>query len=140
VTGRGKEVGAAPGGGAPNFAQGGAVRLSLAQPADRMTASAVVLMASLSMPVLMHWATVPIAAYSSARSNHGAAASGIRSGSAPPYANLGNAITNADGRFQLALLSARIPRPVVEARSDIRDYFPGSTSLGWQTVTVWQYS
>jgi hypothetical protein len=86
-----------------SFALGGAVRLSLAQPADRMTASAVVLMASLSMPVLMHWATVPIAAYSSARSNHGAAASG--------YAlwfsvrNLGNAITNADGRFQVEFLA-----------------------------------
>jgi hypothetical protein len=30
-----------------------------------MTASTVVLMASLSIPLLMHWATVPIPAYSS---------------------------------------------------------------------------
>jgi beta-lactamase regulating signal transducer with metallopeptidase domain len=51
----------------------------------------------------------------------------------PSVRNLGNPITNADGRFQL-----EIPEPVVEARSDIRAYFPGSASLGSQTVTVSQ--
>jgi hypothetical protein len=52
------------------FALGGAVWLSLRflrvrAPQTRMTARTVVLMASLSMLVLMHWATVPIPAYSS---------------------------------------------------------------------------
>jgi hypothetical protein len=51
----------------------------------------------------------------------------------PSVRNLGNAITNADGRFQM-----EIPRPVVEARADIRAYFPGNASLGSQTVTVSQ--
>jgi hypothetical protein len=53
----------------------------------------------------------------------------MRFGSFVP--DLGNAITNADGRFQ-----REIPRPVVEARSDIRAYFPASASLGSQTATV----
>jgi hypothetical protein len=51
----------------------------------------------------------------------------------PSVRNLGNAITNADGRFQV-----EIPQPVAEARSDIRAYFPGSPSLGSQTVIVSQ--
>jgi hypothetical protein len=51
-----------------SFALGSAVWLSLRflrvhNPQTRMTAWTVVLMASLSMPVLMHWATVPIPAY-----------------------------------------------------------------------------
>jgi beta-lactamase regulating signal transducer with metallopeptidase domain len=53
-----------------SFALGGAVWLSLTvlrvhNPQTRMTAWTMVLMASLSMPVLMHWATVPIPSYSS---------------------------------------------------------------------------
>jgi hypothetical protein len=51
----------------------------------------------------------------------------------PSVRNLGNAITNADGRFQM-----EIPQRIVTARSDIRAYFPGSASLGSQTVTVSQ--
>ena len=51
----------------------------------------------------------------------------------PSVRNLGNAVTSADGRFQV-----EIPRPMVEARSDIRVYFPGSQSLGSQTVTLSQ--
>jgi len=52
-----------------SFALGGAVWLSLRflrvhNPQTRMTAWTVVLMASLSMPALMHWVTVPIPAYS----------------------------------------------------------------------------
>jgi hypothetical protein len=50
-----------------SFALGGAVWLSLrflrATPQTRMTARTVLLMAPLSMPVLMHSATVPIPAY-----------------------------------------------------------------------------
>jgi beta-lactamase regulating signal transducer with metallopeptidase domain len=49
----------------------------------------------------------------------------------PSERSLGNAITNADGRFQM-----EIPQRVVEAGSEIRAYFPGSASLGSQTVTV----
>jgi beta-lactamase regulating signal transducer with metallopeptidase domain len=49
----------------------------------------------------------------------------------PSVRSLGNAVTNADGRFQM-----EIPQRVVEAGSEIRAYFPGSTSLGSQTVTV----
>ena len=49
----------------------------------------------------------------------------------PSVRSLGNAITNADGRFQM-----EIPQRVVEAGSEIRAYFPGSVSLGSQTVTV----
>src|SRR5215831_598394 len=50
-----------------SFTLGGAVWLSLMvlrvrNPQARMTAWTVVLMASLSMPVLMHWATIPIPA------------------------------------------------------------------------------
>jgi len=51
----------------------------------------------------------------------------------PPVHRLGNVVTNADGRFQMEL-----PRAVVDARSEIRAYFPGSVSLGSQTVTVSQ--
>jgi hypothetical protein len=49
----------------------------------------------------------------------------------PSVRSLGNAVTNADGRFQM-----EIPQRVVEAGSEIRAYFPGSASLGSQTVTV----
>src|SRR5262249_2916490 len=49
----------------------------------------------------------------------------------PSVHNLGHAVTNADGRFEVA-----IPSRVVEAGSDIRAYFPGSASLGSQTVTA----
>jgi hypothetical protein len=49
----------------------------------------------------------------------------------PSVRSLGNAVTNADGRFKL-----EIPQRVVEAGSEIRAYFPGSASLGSQTVTV----
>jgi hypothetical protein len=49
----------------------------------------------------------------------------------PSVRSLGNSVTNADGRFQM-----EIPQRVVEAGSEIRAYFPGSTSLGSQTVTV----
>ena len=53
-----------------SFVLGGGVWLSLRllrvhNPQTRMTAWTVVLIASLSMPVLMHWATVPIPAYTS---------------------------------------------------------------------------
>jgi beta-lactamase regulating signal transducer with metallopeptidase domain len=51
----------------------------------------------------------------------------------PSVHSLGDAITNADGRFQM-----EIPQRVVEAGSEIRAYFPGSASLGSQTVTVSQ--
>jgi hypothetical protein len=52
-----------------SFALGGVVCLSLRflrvhNPQARMTAWTLVLMASLSMPVVMHWATVTIPAYS----------------------------------------------------------------------------
>jgi hypothetical protein len=49
----------------------------------------------------------------------------------PSVRNLGNAVTNADGRFQM-----EIPQRLVEAGSEIRAYFPGSASLGSQAVTV----
>jgi hypothetical protein len=49
----------------------------------------------------------------------------------PSVRSLGIAVTNADGRFQM-----EIPQRVVEAGSEIRAYFPGSASLGSQTVTV----
>jgi hypothetical protein len=49
----------------------------------------------------------------------------------PSVRSLGYVITNADGRFQM-----EIPQRVVEAGSDIRAYFPGSASLGSQTVTI----
>ncbi len=52
----------------------------------------------------------------------------MRFGSFVP--NLGNAITNADGRFQMKFLAR------VKARSDIRAYFPASASLVSQTATV----
>src|SRR5215467_12056468 len=53
-----------------SFALGGAVWLSLRflrihNPQTRMTAWTLVLMASLSMPALMHWATLTIPTYSS---------------------------------------------------------------------------
>jgi beta-lactamase regulating signal transducer with metallopeptidase domain len=48
----------------------------------------------------------------------------------PSVRSLGNAVTNADGRFQLEL-----PPAVTEAGSEIRVYFPGSASLGSQTAT-----
>jgi len=51
----------------------------------------------------------------------------------PPVHRLGHVVTNADGHFQMEL-----PRAVVDARSEIRAYFPGSVSLGSQTVTVSQ--
>jgi hypothetical protein len=51
-----------------SFALGGAVWLSprflrVGNPQTRMTARTVLLMASPSMPVLIHWATVQIPAY-----------------------------------------------------------------------------
>jgi beta-lactamase regulating signal transducer with metallopeptidase domain len=49
----------------------------------------------------------------------------------PSVRSLGTAVTNADGRFRM-----EIPAPVLEARSDIRAYFPGSATFGSQTVTV----
>jgi hypothetical protein len=49
----------------------------------------------------------------------------------PSVRNLGNVVTNANGRFKMEL-----PRAVVDAGSEIRAYFPGSASLGSQTVTV----
>jgi hypothetical protein len=51
----------------------------------------------------------------------------------PSVRSLGNAITNSEGRFQI-----EIPQRVVEAGSEIRAYFPGSASLGSQTVTISQ--
>ncbi len=51
----------------------------------------------------------------------------------PSVRNLGNVVTNADGRFAMEL-----PRAVVDAGSEIRAYFPGSASLGSQTVTLSQ--
>jgi beta-lactamase regulating signal transducer with metallopeptidase domain len=51
----------------------------------------------------------------------------------PSVRSLGGVITNADGRFQM-----EIPQRVVEAGSAIRAYFPGSASLGSQTVMVAQ--
>jgi hypothetical protein len=51
----------------------------------------------------------------------------------PSVRNLGNVVTSADGRFQV-----EIPPPVAEAGSAIRAYFPGSESLGSQTVTASQ--
>jgi beta-lactamase regulating signal transducer with metallopeptidase domain len=49
----------------------------------------------------------------------------------PSVRSLGNAVTNADGRFQM-----EIPVRSVEAGSEIRAYFPGSASLGSQTVVA----
>ena len=51
----------------------------------------------------------------------------------PSVRSLGGVITNADGRFQM-----EIPQRVVEAGSAIRAYFPGSASLGSQTVMASQ--
>ena len=51
----------------------------------------------------------------------------------PSVRNLGNVVINADGRFQV-----EVPQRVAEAGSAIRAYFPGSESLGSQTVTVSQ--
>jgi hypothetical protein len=51
----------------------------------------------------------------------------------PSVHSLGVAITNADGRFQIA-----IPERMIEARSEFRAYFPGSALLGSQTVSVSQ--
>ena len=49
----------------------------------------------------------------------------------PSVYSLGHAVTDAEGRFQV-----EIPSRVVEAGSEIRAYFPGSASLGSQTVTA----
>ena len=51
----------------------------------------------------------------------------------PSVHSLGNAITNADGRFQMEL-----PSRVVEAGSEIPAYFPRSATLGSQTVAISQ--
>jgi hypothetical protein len=51
----------------------------------------------------------------------------------PSVLNLGNAVTDAHGRFQLDIASR-----VAEAGAAIRAYFPGSGTLGFQTVTVSQ--
>jgi len=48
----------------------------------------------------------------------------------PSVHSLGHAVTDTDGRFQMAL-----PPAVTEAGSDIRVYFPGSASLESQTAT-----
>jgi hypothetical protein len=42
------------------------------------------------------------------------------------------------GDFYVLLLATLHPRAVVDAGSEIRAYFPGSASLGSQTVTVSQ--
>jgi hypothetical protein len=51
----------------------------------------------------------------------------------PSTRNLGDAVTNADGQFQMEL-----PPAVVEAGSDIRANFAGSAALGSRTVTISQ--
>jgi hypothetical protein len=51
----------------------------------------------------------------------------------PSVHSLGNAVTDADGRFHMA-----IPLRVAEAGSEIRAYYPGSASLGSQTATASQ--
>jgi beta-lactamase regulating signal transducer with metallopeptidase domain len=49
----------------------------------------------------------------------------------PSVRSLGNAVTDADGRFHM-----EIPPRMAEAGSDIRAYYPGSASLGSQTATA----
>jgi hypothetical protein len=51
----------------------------------------------------------------------------------PSVRGLGNAVTDADGRFRMA-----IPSRLVKAGSEIRAYFPGSASLGSQTAMAAQ--
>jgi bla regulator protein blaR1 len=73
-----------------SFALGGAVWLGLRflrlhNPQTRMTAWTVVLMASLSMPVLMHWATVSVPIYSPTTSDAAIAPASLATPSpAPP--------------------------------------------------------
>jgi hypothetical protein len=73
-----------------SFALGGAVWvglrfLRLHNPQTRMTAWTVVLMASLSMPVLMHWATVSVPIYSPTTSDAAIAPASLATPSpAPP--------------------------------------------------------
>jgi beta-lactamase regulating signal transducer with metallopeptidase domain len=49
----------------------------------------------------------------------------------PSVRRLGDAVTDADGRFHMG-----IPLRLVEAGSEIRAYYPGSASLGSQTATA----
>lgn len=51
----------------------------------------------------------------------------------PSVRSLGEAVTGADGRFEIEL-----PPGIVAAGSEIRAYFPGSASLGSQTTTLSQ--
>jgi hypothetical protein len=73
-----------------SFALGGAVWvglrfLRLHNPQTRMMAWTVVLMASLSMPVLMHWATVSVPIYSPTTSDAAIAPASLATPSpAPP--------------------------------------------------------